>query len=48
MLISEEILRHLVTVLEDRGTGSRRRPALAAAPRATDAERDRGRCDADE
>jgi small subunit ribosomal protein S6 len=40
MLISEEILRHLVTVLEDRGPVDEIAPA--AAPRSTDGERDEG------
>ncbi len=45
MLISEEIMRHLVTVLEDRGTGDELAPAAAA--RADDEEDGGGADDAD-
>jgi small subunit ribosomal protein S6 len=45
MLISEEILRHLVTVLEDRGPADELAPA--AAPRASDDETEAGVDDPD-
>ncbi|HUF06118.1 MAG TPA: 30S ribosomal protein S6 [Candidatus Binatia bacterium] len=45
MLISEEIMRHLVTVLEDRGTADELAPAAAA--RADDEEDGDGADDAD-